>query len=258
MTDLGDPLFISAADQRYARSLWQMLKSVERLPEFSRVGWRIYDLGMAAKTRARLAARFDWAEFHSVDFSALPPHVGTNLKHYAWKAVVIEDAARTASGMLFWFDSATLFRRFPDDAVKHVIQDGLWYLRGQTPLRGRADPRSLIAMDAPADMLDQAEICSGALGFDCADANIRALLADWRAASLQPQIIAPQPDCAPFHRYDQTVLGVLILKEVALGLRSLQTDCIDISAPYPIRFITTRNKVPPWMPRAADLFIRSY
>ena len=100
---------VTAADTAFARTLAQFLKSIRRhgIEKTARIA--VYDLGLDPAERAALAARFAFAQFLPFSLVPYPAHVAPATGTYAWKPLVIADAAERFGGRLFWFDSATLF-----------------------------------------------------------------------------------------------------------------------------------------------------
>ena len=69
MTQTENATVLTAADQRFWRSLYQFLKSVRR-QGWDRIGRVVaYDMGLEPETAAKLKAQFPWAEFRSLDFA---------------------------------------------------------------------------------------------------------------------------------------------------------------------------------------------
>ena len=69
------PVVITGADQAYARTLWQFLRSADRANLGGSYRWLVYDLGMRLEWRDRLTRAFPWITLRSFDFTAYPPHV---------------------------------------------------------------------------------------------------------------------------------------------------------------------------------------
>jgi hypothetical protein len=114
----------------------------------------------------------------------------------------------------------------------------------------------LTALDVPFAMRRRPELVTGVLGFNPRLSSIHALLAEWQEMALTASLIAPRTPRLAFHRPEQSLLTVLIYRRE--GAQTLPDAQIDISCRAPIRWMTSRNKVPPWMPPAADLAVRAY
>lgn len=255
------PLIVTGANQPYARTLVQFLRSAERLGEHRRMDWIVFDLGLSDADRALIATRFPWADLRPVDFSSYPPHVDVARRSYAWKPILLEAAARGRGGPVFWFDSATLLRRPLAEPLAAVGRDGLWSLKGQTPLMGRADARVIEAfiadLDMPPEILHLPERVTGAIGFDTRHAVASRILQDWARLARDPRYILPDnPD--PRHRWEQTLFTALLLSAAWRGEIRLGNEEVDISSVRPVSYLTTRNKLWPGWPLWADLPARAW
>ncbi len=254
----GAATILTAADERFARTLWQYLRSVERARLQAAYRWVAYDLGLAPDTRARLERRFAWCTFRRFAFELWPDHLGLAHGTYGWKPVLVAEEVLGSDGLVLWFDCATLFRHGPDSAIAAVRADGLWYLRGQTPLYRHADPRALDAMEVPTEVRHLPECVTGALAFDAANPLVRGIVRDWRDHALRPDIIAPAGATLASHKYDQALLSGVLFKAVMAGAIPLGTEEIDISSTRPVRWMSSRNKVAPGVPFWADAGVRAW
>lgn len=191
------------------------------------------------------------------DYTRFPAHV-RELATFAWKPIVVSDLVAERSGFVLWFDSATLFHGSLDPILERVERRGLFALAGQTALGQCCDPRTLAMLAAPSVDLDKPYRAGGALGFDPGCLWVRELVADWRAYALMPECIAPPGLDRRVHRFDQAILTALICRAEREHGVAIGSDEIDISSSDPVPWISTRNKVPAWMPRALDPLVRAY
>jgi hypothetical protein len=251
------PLIVTAADHRFARTLAQFLLSAERHGEHRRCRWAIYDLGLSDADRTRLRERFGWADIRSIQLADYPPHVAVASGSYAWKPVIIREAARDLVGPLFWFDSGTILRAPLDGALRSLANQGFWGLRSQMPLAQKCDPRVLDALEVPLEVRHLREYAAGAVGFDLATPLGRQLVEDWGHHALIADYIVPE-GYAVFHKHDQALLNSLLAKAAYSECFEPTLDEIDISSPTPSRLVSTRNYVPPQIPLWADPAARAH
>lgn len=255
------PLIVTGANHPYARTLVQFLRSAERHGEHRRLDWIIFDLGLSASDREFISKRFDWADLRKVDFSKYPPHVDVTRRSYAWKPILLEEASRGRGGPVFWFDSATVFRRPLEEPLASVAHTGLWSLRGQTPLMGRADARVIKvfvqSLDMPLEVLHSPERVTGAIGFDTRHPIANGILRDWARLAMDPRFILPDnPD--PRHRWEQTLFSALLLTAAWRGEIRLGDEEVDISSVNPVTYLTTRNKLRSNWPLWSDFAARAW
>lgn len=160
-------------------------------------------------------------------------------------------------GLVLWLDAATIVQASLEPIFARIAREGVLALAGQSPISRWCHPATLRFMRVPED--DAAKRCrsAGVLGFDAGSRMVRALVADWRALALVEGCIDPPGESRANHRYDQAILSNLLCAlEREHGLR-LADDEIDISSVAPVGWVSTRNKVAPWMPLALDPFVRA-
>jgi hypothetical protein len=207
---------MTAADHRFARTLAQFLLSAERHGERRRCRRAIYDLGLSEADRAVLRKRFGSAQLRRFAFEDHPPHLALACGSYAWKPLIIREAAAGHRGPLFWFDSGTVLRRPLGAALGAVGRQGFWGLRSQAPLALKCDPRVLDALSVPSEVRHIREYAAGAVGFDLVRALGRQLVADWGDHALVADHIVPE-GYAAFHNHDEALLNCLLAKAVHAG-----------------------------------------
>lgn len=215
------------------------------------------DLGMTADDRDRIAQRFPWCSVRRFDPAPYPPHVG-QLSTFAWKPIAIAEHASSADGFVLWFDSGTLFHGTLDRMIDAIGAFGIFSLAGQTPLGQCCDARTLDALGATADDRREPYRAGALFGFDPSRPVVRELIARWRECALDPSCIAPPGLDPRVHRFDQAILTALLCAARRTHALVLGSDEIDISSCDPVRWVSTRNKVPRWMPIAMDPAVRAY
>ena len=231
---------VTAANATFYRTLAQFLLSVRRrgLHETARV--LVYDLGLTDAQRRALETRFSFAQLLDFPFTRHPSHVAVEAETFAWKPLVIQDAAERYGGELFWFDSATLFH---DDLSKPraiLKAHGVYTLEGQSNLAQRcsADVRAHLGVD-PAHLHRKIRV-GGVLGLDMTHPAARVLVEQWAGLARDPAAFRP---ATKTHNADQAVLTVLLFRLEGEGRLTLNTGEIDISSPDPERWMSSRNKV---------------
>jgi hypothetical protein len=249
------PLIVTAADHRFARTLMQLLLSAERWGEDRRAAWLVYDLGLSDADRRQLASRFPWATLQPFPLGNFPPHVAVASGSYAWKPLIIAEAAKRGDGPLIWFDSGTLLKAPVDEALQALAKQGFWGLRSQMPLAQKCDPRVLDALEVPLEVRHVREYAAGAVGFDLATPLGRHLVEAWARHALIPGHIVPE-NYPPYHKHDQALLNCLLAKAMFAGDFEPTLQEIDISSAHPSSMISTRNHVPAGRPLWTDPLYR--
>jgi hypothetical protein len=249
---------VSAGNEKFWRCLYQLLRSAERQRLAGKHRFLVYDLGLSAMTLQRLTRRFAWCTFRRFAFERYPPHLAIARQTYAWKPVIVAETLEQLGGHVLWLDSATIFRSSLDTVQAVLRRHGIYTLKSQTPVGESCDPATIAALGAPPEILHWPELGGSIAGFDAAHAGARKLVTLWREHALIEAHIMPRTPPLPLHRHDQSMLSVLLYAAAATGELAVNDEEIDISSRHPVRWMSSRNKVPPWLPTWADPFARLY
>jgi hypothetical protein len=231
--------------------------SAERTNLAKMCDWRAYDLGLHECQTKRLRKRFPWCEVIIFDFDRYPEHVRVASGSFAWKPIIIAENFASASGPVFWFDSATILKTALEKPLSKVAENGIWVLKGQSPIHQHCDQRTLDVLSVPLEVRHLKERAAGAVGIDPRHPAVFKLVHSWKHFALQQQLILPT-DATSYHKRDQALLSCLLLSAAAKEEIKLGEDEVDISSSQPARDITTRNKVPPEIPTWADPAVRAW
>ncbi len=250
------PCILTGADQRFSRSLAQLLLSAERHGVHREYRWIVFDLGIAAGPLARLKARFPWCDWRRVPFEDLAPHYRPETRSFAWKPWAIWQVIQGADAPVLWLDSATVIKGRLGEIFDWAGAHGVYAARGQTALRQRCEPVVMIALGFPPDLADTREIVANLVCFDPGNETAREVARAWEYHSRQPDLLLPPATTVERHMNDQAVLNCLLLPLHASGDVELPDVDADISAGIPYKMVSTRNKLPPWLPLWADPLAR--
>lgn len=256
MSGVTQGLIVTAADQLFWRALAQLLLSAERKGDHRRYGWVIYDLGIDADRLAFLHRRFGWADWRQVEFASLPDHYRPATRSFAWKPLIVWDVLETATVSVLWMDSATVIRGDLAEVFDWIRTHGAYAARGRTEMAHRCEPVVMDRLEFPPDLAEVRERVANFVGFDPAHPAARKVAQDWERLSRDPDLLLPPVQSVEKHMNDQAVLNCLLLKAEAENRLKLPKVDMDISAGRPIKMVSTRNKVPPWVPLWADPFVR--
>jgi hypothetical protein len=110
----------------------------------------------------------------------------------------------------------------------------------------------------PLEILDRPERVAGMIGIDPAQPRVRQLIDEWFKLSLDPLVSRPLRHTPPMHRPEQSLLSILLYQAELRGELTLPTDEIDISSAHPVRWMSSRNKLPAHFPEWADAASKLY
>lgn len=236
---------VTGADEAYAGCLARLLANLHARGWVSRHRIVVFDLGLTSRTRERLERTHAWATFRTFDFGACPEHVALTRRTYAWKPLALAYVAEEGPGPVLWLDSACRVHGDAEAVEAALRREGVYALRGQTPLRRRCAPHVAAALGAEEPLLDMPEFAAGVIAFDPGREAIRRLLRTWRDWALEPAYAAPLSET---HKPEQALLSLLLLRGIAAGEFRVECGEVDISSARPVRWVSTRLKVPPGEP----------
>lgn len=248
---------VTAADERYWRSLDLTLHSAQRkaLPDQHR--FVAYDLGLRPNRREFLERQYPWCEFRRFGFEDYPPHLALEQRTYAWKPVVVAEVFQEVNDLMLWVDSAIVFKTDLSQVARTIVGNGCYSLIGDAPLDERCAPELLDRLVVPPVHSSRRERVAGVLGLDRAHPGAQKLAAAWREHALDPACCTPRT-YDPIHNPEQALLSILLFRLEAEGELVLNQAEIDIRSPAPVAWMSSRNFIPPWVPRWADPVVRAY
>jgi hypothetical protein len=251
---------LSGANSAYARTLEQLLESARRVGALERHRFLLWDIGLSGAEHARLARRFPECELRRLDFGRHPAHIDPLRGTCAWKPVVIRETAQETGGLVLWLDAGTLLHADPGVILPELRENGVYSLRGQSPLWARAHPETLRRLGSAPECLDRPERVGGVCGFDASLPAVRELLRRWSEAALDEDCIAPRGEkpAHVVHMWEQAILTILLFQAEARGEIRLGDGEVDISSPRPVRWLSTRNRVPEGLPHGLGVAFRLY
>jgi hypothetical protein len=250
-------IILTAASQAYWRCLYQLLRDIERRRLHTAHRVIAHDLGLDADTLARLTRWFGWCQFRRFRFEEHPSHVAVAAGTYAWKPLIVDEVVREAQGPVLWLDSATLMRTGDlSPVLADIHRCGVYAVHGQASLGERCDPLVLAALDVPPATRLRPEIVAGVIGLDAANPAVRALAAEWAMHARIERHIQPRVPPLKTHKWEQSLLGILLYRAADAGQIRLPGGEIDISSGRPIRWMSSRNLVAPDKLLWADPWVR--
>ena len=96
----------------------------------------------------------------------------------------------------------------------------------------------------------------GVCGFDGRNPAVRRLVDRWKDLALREEVIAPSGSNLLNHRYDQSLLTLVLIEATQRDGIRLTDHEIDVGSSCPIPWLSVRNKVPNSVPIILDPLVR--
>lgn len=199
---------VTGASENHATPLLNLLFSLDRYEPGTRVV--VYDLGLSKRTLGILRRqRRRVVPFRFADY---PDHVGAdNLRTYAWKPAMVQEVLRSEGLPLLYLDAGDLVHERLDRVRRELVEKGLYSPTSGDDLATWCHPATLEAMQVESELLGLRNRNAALVGFGATPLG-RALIEDWFAAAMRPEIICPPGSSRQNHRFDQSVLTVLFYR----------------------------------------------
>lgn len=232
--------------------------SLERTLQHQDLQVTVFDLGMTRLQRQQLVARFGWIRLLDSHLNEGPEHL-RQLASFAWKPTLLARILEESDAPLLWLDSACVVTGSLDPIWRHLSQHGVWSpYGGGSRMDFRTHPGMLDYLKAgePERSARFRSACSCA--FDPSNPAALEVARRWRELAWDPQALLPAGCSNANHRYDQSLLTVLLVRS---GLDPSSEE-LDVSGLFPTPYLRTRNKVsnrvPLWLDPLCRLFFWTY
>ncbi len=204
----GKLAIVAAASENHARPLFHLLESLDRHERGTEIF--LYDIGLAPASRATLERQ--GRTITSFRFDDYPPHVDAkNLRTYAWKPAIVREVMRARGLPLLYLDAGDLVHCRLDAVRAELALSGFYSRYSSQYIYNWCHPATARALGVEPEIMLERNYNAAIVGFGDSDLA-RAIIQDWYEAAINPQIICPPGATTQNHRFDQTILSVLLAR----------------------------------------------
>lgn len=205
-------LVLTAADRSHQKSVLQMLGSLaSHAPGTPAI---CHDLGMDQQFLPAIAELAELRGWNDQPYwTGIRNRGRFHAGAYGWKPRMIAAACiRSAPVEIAWLDAGTLVTGSLDQAFALASITGIYSPRshGTTGDWCHRGLGSRLSLAAKGRLLAAPCRCAGALFLRLDFPGVLGLIMDWLRLSADPDLIAPPGCSTENHRYDQTLLNLLI------------------------------------------------
>ena len=242
---------VTAADERYFRTLCQFIYTFRRQKEYQNSAFICYDLGFLPKQVEylnRLMKKTPRLMLRKFDFGLYPDFVQLSYKTYSFKPIIIQKVLDEVKGSVLWMDSATILRQPLHKVWAYIHAHGLYTPKGTSRLKDWTVQETLDYMSVSPSRYGKTNLAGGVCGFSHAHSDARQLVADWARYALIHECIKPKGADRSNHRDDQSLLTILVYQLQEKTGMALTQDEVNISSTHPVKAYSVMNKLPPTYP----------
>jgi len=201
-------IFITAANSHYFNGLMNLVGSIHFWSPDRKIV--IFNLGLTYRQIKEINKWNNAALVNNWLSSDLPEHCRV-IHIYAWKPVIINHAIKQHSSIL-WIDAGSDIRAPVAEIQNHIDQDGHFFVQGQdTDMTLMSHDNCYRSMGTRKALFQRKEHFAGNLqGYKRRSQAHNMILDPLYLCALNPECIAPEGSDLSNHRFDQTLLSILI------------------------------------------------
>lgn len=203
-------VFVTAANSRYFPALRNLVGSLHYWAPGQDI--IVYDLGLEDAQISEIDRWRHLAVVQGYIPADVPPHVHV-VYTYAWKPIAIEHALRDHEAIL-WIDAGSDLRAPPGAMLRLLRADGHLFVQGQDQdMTQMSHDLCYEAAGIPkADFAGLQHFAGSLQGYVRGDQAHHRVLRPMVELALRKECIAPPGSNLSNHRYDQTLLSILIYR----------------------------------------------
>jgi len=201
-------IIVTAADSIYFTGLLNLVGSIHYWSEHTQV--HIYDIGLTDRQREEVARWNNTTLIKNFLLGDLPCHC-MKLKLYAWKPAVLQHAIQNNTSIL-WIDAGSDLRASPIEIFSILEKQGYFFVQGQDcDMTEKSVDATYNALHANRqNFAGRPHYAGGLQGYIQGSSAHEQILKPLFKYAMDKSIIAPQGSSFNNHRYDQTLLSILI------------------------------------------------
>lgn len=232
-------IFVSAATETHELSIVRLIDSLRaHEPNWIPI---IFDMGMSVSAKEVLAKKlssFSKYRFESIDFASLPGWMnprGFNNGGYAWKPYIIEKSLTIAKellaqdSILLWMDAGNILTGDMRRIIKYTEHYKFWSTSSSGQLGDWTSNMCCKILDISSEELKISNLNGAAIAFNFSSNKSKNLFFSWLNLSSRQEVISPIDATMKNHRFDQSILTLLAIREKLFpnkSARDLSRDCI--------------------------------
>ncbi len=210
-----DIVIVTGSDSMFAETLFQLLANLESKKFHESL--IVYDLGMNNEQIQYIKSEHPSVTIEEFKFESYPDFISKRDTHgtlgaYAWKPNIVYETLKKYKKKVIWLDSANLINwRFI--FVLIVLTNKKFFSPiSAGNISDYTFKDTIEEIDYPRNKLNKRNLTGGFNGFDWNDENSRKIAEMWRDLSNKEELILPKKSTKFNHRWDQSILTLLIYK----------------------------------------------
>lgn len=213
---------VTAFDNSHFKSGIQLLTSLRNNTFVTQVV--VFNLGFDELQAKQLQQSFPDVRFETFDFSSLPDflQMSNNAGNYGWKPIIVNEVAKSTSGILIWSDAGNVFQKDLSKSLGFTLKDQIFAGRSSGTIAQYTFPSVQEYFAVTPRELGLSQVSAAYCFFRLNNPVVRELIEEWAVLAHDKDKLAPEGSSRLNHRQDQSLLALLMLRTFGLvGRRDL-------------------------------------
>ncbi len=208
-------VIVTASDKFFANSLFQLLDNLSLQDEIKLI--IVYDLGMTSEQVSKLKDEYKNVTYRKFEFNEYPKFFKERdeygkLGAYGWKPSIIWKLLNEFKCQIVWLDTGNLINK-KFKLVRIVLSNiGFFSPISAGDIKTYTHPSTLNNLNFPEKYKKKRMLTGGFCCFDWENKESKELLLKWKNFALDKDIIVPEGSTPNNHKWDQSLLTLLVYK----------------------------------------------
>ena len=213
-------VIVTGSDKHFVETLFQLLENLDKFNFIKKI--YVYDLGLEEEDHNNLSKFSNKVEIIKFNFSEHEEFISKRDSHgtlgaYAWKPNIVWEELKKNKNKVIWLDSANLINRRFIFVLIVLTCKGFFSPMSAKKIKDLTFNSTIEAMGLPKKYLNKRNLTGGFVGFDWNNSKSRQLAKMWVDNSNIEELILPKKSNKHNHRWDQSILTVLVYKFKQFG-----------------------------------------
>lgn len=210
-----DIVFVTAAEENYYIKVQSLLNSYFKNLNNKLV---LYDLGLKPDQIINLKKSYSDLEIRKFQFDKFPKFIGTfhddKLGSYAWKPIIVDHVLNEFKCKVVWLDAGNVINKKVVFLKIALTSKKFISPLSSNTIKDWTHPSTFKYISIKDKYLTSPNYASGLISFDYKNEKSKRLSNEWKLFSEIEDCIAPIGSSRDNHRQDQTILTLLIYKNL--------------------------------------------
>jgi hypothetical protein len=206
-------LIVTAFDSSHYFSALNLLRSIYSHEPSANI--MVFNLGISKREEEHLMELFPRIIFRPFSYSEYPSYYWVKLDagFYAWKSACISEAAISPWEHILWMDAGNILNGRLTVIQKMIEKYKIFAIPTSNSIQELTHPKTVQHFKIDFLSLKTPQLSAAFIGFCLKDSNAKRVLDLWSFLSQKKEVIAPDGATSLNHRFDQSLLNLILMED---------------------------------------------